>query len=216
MVVVPAQAVRDLKAAVHGLDSLIGRRGYGCLFPGPLRFKSGTIGQPARRIPPPEFLLTKTSRRVLGCGGGAAASNCDQGADFGERAENIALGERRRRAVRPAGIGVRINPLPDAAQGRGGGLVDCDQIGPGVGPGSGIFQAAIGVVAPALKNGHRGIGAARVDVPNIGLGDGVRGSQHVTPAPTERLPVGGEVAERSNHVAGRAGEIGVPVARGVE
>ena len=55
---VPAQAVRDLKAAVHGLDSLIGRRGQGRPLPGPLRFKSGPIGQPARGdLPPRHFCV---------------------------------------------------------------------------------------------------------------------------------------------------------------
>ena len=61
---VPAQAVRDLKAAVHGLDSLIGRGGYGCLFLGPLRFKSGAIGQPPRLSLPPRHFCVVGIRRL--------------------------------------------------------------------------------------------------------------------------------------------------------
>ena len=66
---VPAQAVGDLKAAVHGLDSLIGRRGHSCPLPGPLRFKGGTIGQPARGgLPPRHF-------RVVGFGRGCVEAS---------------------------------------------------------------------------------------------------------------------------------------------
>ena len=76
-------------------------------------------------------------------------------------------------------------------------------------------DAAIGIVAPALKDGHPPIGAARVDVPNIGLGDGVRVLQHASPALTERCAVT-QFCQCRHEAPGRAGEIGVPVARGVE
>ena len=79
----------------------------------------------------------------------------------------------------------RIDPLPDAAHGTGRGFADFDQVGPGIRPGSGILEAPVAFHPLPLKGrygGIGGIGTALVDVPDVGLGDGVRRLQHVAPA----------------------------------
>ena len=60
--------------------------------------------------------------------------------------------------------------------------MDLREIGPGVGPGFGIFQGAIRVVPAALEGPNRIVApVALIDIPNIRLGNGIHRLQHVAP-----------------------------------
>ena len=172
-------------AAIHGFDAVVGARGQCGLFLGPLGFKGRTFGQAPGFMLPSEFLSTKAIRSRVSCRNGPASSNPDQGPNFGERCKDIALGERRRRPIRAAGIGVVIDPLPDAANGPGGRFVDLHEVGPGIRPGRGILEAPAAFGPLPLEGRNRGvggIGTALIDIPDVGPGDGVRDLQHVAPA----------------------------------
>ena len=93
---IPGKDGMQAVAAIHGFDALVGPEGQCGLLLGPPGFKGRPAGQAAGLNLPPELLSTKAIRRAFGCRHGAAASNADQGSDFGERSEDIALGQRRR------------------------------------------------------------------------------------------------------------------------
>ena len=107
-------------AAIHGFDAVVGAEGQCGLFLGPLGFKGRTFGQAPGFMLPSEFLSTKAIRCPFSCRNGPASSNPDQGSNLRERCKDIALGERRRRPIRAARIGVVIDPLPDTASCRNG------------------------------------------------------------------------------------------------
>ena len=206
-------------AAIHGFDARVGAQRQCGLFLGPLGFKGRTFGQAPGFDLAAEFLSTEAVRSRVSCRDGPASANSDQGSDLRERCKDITLGERRRRPIRAARIGVVIDPLPDTANGSGGRFVDLHEVGPGVRPGRGILEAPVAFGPLPLEGRNRGVGgirAALIDIPDVGPGDGVRGLQHVAPAPAKGLAVVGEVADGPDHISGLAGEVRMPVTPGVE
>ena len=183
---------------------------YGLLL-GPLGFKGRAFGQaPGFDLPPHDF-------GVVGFGRGGRSvpgfhlSHRGQELSLGEIAGQDRLLQRRAGNVVLSGDGVDLD-LDFGGRGgkRRGGIGAC----------MGQDHAAIRVVALPLEGGSRGIGGigtALVDRADVGRGNGVRCLlQHVAPALTERGATG-ELGHRRHHVGdGRAGEIRVPVARGVE
>ena len=148
-------------AAIHGFDARVGAEGQGGLFLGPLGFKGRTFGQAPGFDLPPECLSTEAIRCPFSCRNGPASAHSDQGSNLREGCKGIALGERRRRPIRAAGIGVRIDPRPDTANGSGGRFVDLHEVGPGVRPGRGILQAPVAFGPLPVEGRNRGVGGIR-------------------------------------------------------
>ena len=172
-------------------------------------FKGRTFSQaPGFDLPPHEFGVVG-----FGCGGrrvpGFHLSHRGQELSLGEIAGQDRLLQRRVGNIVCPGDGVDL-------------VLDCGGRGGkrrgGIGPCMGQDDAAVRVVALPLEGRSRGVGGMGtdlVDIADVGCGNGVGLLQHVAPALTERCAVA-QLAQRVNETPGRAGEIRVPVARGVE
>ena len=168
-------------AAIHGFDAVVGAERPVRPVPGPIglqgpHVRSGAGLRCCRRSASPRKRSAAASlaatARLRPIPIRARISR--------ERCKDIALGERRRRPIRAAGIGVVIDPLPEAANGLGGRFADLHQVGPGVRPGRGILEAPVAFGPLPVEGRNRGvggIGTALIDIPDVALGDGVRGLQ---------------------------------------
>ncbi len=141
----------------------------------PLRFESGTIGQPLRLDLPARHFRVVGIRCLSRCLVGTKLRKSHENPRAGERSGHLGLRHARR------GDAVARFKIRNNAFGRVQRAGEC---GSGIDLGMGQDHTAIRVVPAALEGRHRGIGGpgpARVDVPDVGLGDRVRRLQYVAP-----------------------------------
>ena len=206
---VPAQAGRDLIAAIHGLDSLVGRRGHDRLLLSPLGLKGGPPGEPPRFGFPPCHLGVVCFGRGRGGIQGFHLRQCGRELSLRQIAGQDGLFERRGRDVVGPGNGVDL---------RLGFYCGSRKSRRGIGAGMGQDHPPIRGFALPFVCGHgirRGRGIALVDVLNASRGNGVGGLQQVPPAIAERGAIG-KVLDSRNHSRGWPSEIRVPGARAGE
>ena len=149
------------------------RAATSALSPSPLRFESGAIGQPLRLDLPARHFRVIGIRRLNRCLVGAQLRKSHEQPRAGECRGHLGLRHARR------GDAVARFKIRNNVFGRVQRVGEC---GSGIDLCMGQDHTAIRVVPAALEGRHRGIGGpVRVDVPNVGLGDGVRRLQYVAP-----------------------------------